>query len=98
MDTYKILLHYGEIVADKNHETVDGNFIRFTTFKYNNTYFIATLFNGDVISVAEKELEEQIMHEKLYYEYKRLKYENILKSYQKTIDKPKEVCYNKSTN
>lgn len=38
------------------------------------------------------------MHEKLYYEYKRLKYENILKSYQKTIDKPKEVCYNKSTN
>jgi hypothetical protein len=58
MDTYKILLHYGEIVADKNHETVDGNFIRFTTFKYNNTYFIATLFNGDVISVAEKELEE----------------------------------------
>ena len=37
------------------------------------------------------------MNEKAYYTYKRLKYENILRNYQKSIDKPNEMCYNKST-
>lgn len=36
-------------------------------------------------------------HLKKYYEYKRLKYENILKNFQKPIDKSTEVCYNKGT-
>lgn len=31
---------------------------------------------------------------KKYYEYKRIKYENILKNSQNFIDKSKEVCYN----
>ena len=37
------------------------------------------------------------MHEKLYYNYKRIKYENILKNYKKGIDKPNKMCYNKNT-
>ena len=28
---YDELRHYGEIIADKNHETTEGHFIRFTT-------------------------------------------------------------------
>ena len=36
---YNILRHYGEIIADKNHETTEGNFIRFTTYKYDNIYY-----------------------------------------------------------
>ena len=36
-------------------------------------------------------------HLKKYYEYKRIKYQNILKNSQKTIDKSTEVCYNKDT-
>lgn len=51
---YDTLKHYGEIIADRNHETVEGNFIRFTTFKYGNTHFVVTMFNGDVMMVAEK--------------------------------------------
>ena len=36
-------------------------------------------------------------HLKKYYEYKRIKYQNILKNSQKTIDKSENVCYNKDT-
>lgn len=52
---YDILRHYGEIIADKNHETTEGNFIRFTTFKYGKTYFVVIMFNGNVFMIAEKE-------------------------------------------
>ena len=38
------------------------------------------------------------MSEKQFYEYKKIKYENILKELKKSIDKPKEVCYNKYIN
>ncbi len=36
-------------------------------------------------------------HQRLYYKYKALKYQNILKNYQKGIDKSNEMCYNKDT-
>lgn len=51
---YNDLRHYGEIIADKNHETTEGNFIRFTTFKYEDNFYIITMFNGDVIMITEK--------------------------------------------
>ena len=53
--TYNILRHYGEIIADKNHETIEGNFIRFTTYKYNNKYYAVTMVNGTIFMIAEKE-------------------------------------------
>jgi hypothetical protein len=34
-------------------------------------------------------------YERMYYEYKRIKYENILKELKKSIDKQNKVCYNK---
>ena len=52
---YDTLKRYGEILADREHETTEHNFIRFTTFKYNETYYVATKFNGSVVMVAEKE-------------------------------------------
>lgn len=54
-ELYDALRHYGEIIADKNHETTEGHFIRFTTFKYNNAYYVVTMFDGQIIMVAEKE-------------------------------------------
>jgi hypothetical protein len=52
---YNELRHYGEIIADKNHETTEGHFIRFTTYKYNDTLYVVTMFDGVVILVGEKE-------------------------------------------
>ena len=51
---YNDLRHYGEVIADKSHETTEGNFIRFTTFKYEDNFYIITMFNGDVIIITEK--------------------------------------------
>lgn len=53
--TYNILKHYGKIIADKNHETTEGNFIRFTTYEYQDCYYIVTMMNGVVIMIAEKD-------------------------------------------
>lgn len=52
---YNILRHYGEILADKNHETTEGNFIRFTAYVYNDSYYIVTMINGSVFSMTEKD-------------------------------------------
>ena len=52
---YGVLRHYGEIIADKNHETTKGHFIRFTTYLFENRYYVVTMFDGDVFMVAEKE-------------------------------------------
>jgi hypothetical protein len=54
-EMYKTLVRYGKIIADKNHETTEGNFIRFTTFKHNDKYYVAVKCNGVVILVAEKD-------------------------------------------
>jgi hypothetical protein len=52
---YNDLRHYGKIIADKNHETTEGHFIRFTTYLYNDTYYVVTMVDGDVFMIAEKE-------------------------------------------
>ena len=52
---YNILRHYGEIISDKNHETTEGHFIRFTTYKYEDVYYVVTMFDGEEIIVAEKD-------------------------------------------
>lgn len=53
---YQDLLHYGKIIADKEHETVDGHFIRFVTFEFLDKHYVATKYDGDIIMIAEKEL------------------------------------------
>lgn len=55
IEMYQTLVRYGKIIADKNHETTEDNFIRFTTFKYNDTYYVTVKCNGAVILVAEKD-------------------------------------------
>ena len=52
---YNELKHYGEIIADKNHETTEGHFIRFTTYLFEDRYYVVTMFDGTVFSVAEKD-------------------------------------------
>ena len=50
---YNNLKHYGRIIADKNHETTEGHFIRFTTWEYNDNYYISTKFDGMVVAISE---------------------------------------------
>lgn len=52
---YNTLKHYGEIIADKNHETTEGHFIRFTTYLFEDRYYVVTMFDGAVLVVTEKE-------------------------------------------
>lgn len=52
---YNELKHYGNILADKNHETTEGHFIRFTTYEFEDMYYVVTMFDGVLIAVAEKE-------------------------------------------
>ena len=51
---YNELRHYGRIIADKNHETTEGHFIRFTTYEFESVYYVVTMFDGTVFAVAEK--------------------------------------------
>ena len=51
---YNELRHYGRIIADKNHETTEGHFIRFTTYVFEGMYYVVTMFDGTVVTVAEK--------------------------------------------
>ena len=50
---YDELRRYGNIIADKNHETTEGHFIRFTTYEFEDKYYIVTMFDGDVMTVVE---------------------------------------------
>jgi hypothetical protein len=52
---YDELRRYGDIIADKNHETTEGHFIRFTTYKFEDRYYVVVMFDGIVLMVAEKE-------------------------------------------
>lgn len=61
---YDELRRYGDIIADKNHETTEGHFIRFTTYKFEDKYYVVTMFDGDVFMVAEKsDIRELIQEE-----------------------------------
>ena len=51
---YNELKHYGRIIADKNHETTEGHFIRFTTYVFEGMYYVVTMFDGTVVTVTEK--------------------------------------------
>ena len=51
---YNELRHYGRVIADKNHETTEGHFIRFTTYVFEGMYYVVTMFDGTVVTVAEK--------------------------------------------
>ena len=50
---YDELRRYGNIIADKNHETTEGHFIRFITYEFEDKYYIVTMFDGDVMTVVE---------------------------------------------
>ena len=52
---YNELKRYGNIISDKNHETTEGHFIRFTTYEFEDSYYVVIMFDGDVMMVAEKE-------------------------------------------
>ena len=50
---YDELRRYGNIIADKDHETTEGHFIRFITYEFEDSYYIVTMFDGDVMTVVE---------------------------------------------
>lgn len=52
---YNELKHYGRILADKNHETTEGHFIRFTAYVFKGKYYVVTMFNGTVFFNSRKE-------------------------------------------
>ena len=52
---YDELRHYGNIIADKSHETTDGHFIRFITYEFEDKYYVVTMIDGNIFMVAEKE-------------------------------------------
>ena len=55
--THKELLHYGNIVADRQHETTDGHFIRFTTFSYKDELYVVTMYDGTAMLVSKKDCD-----------------------------------------
>lgn len=52
-ELYNTLRHYGKIIADKNYETPEGHFIRITVYLFENRYYLATMFNGEVENIKE---------------------------------------------
>ena len=52
---YNELKHYGRILADKNYETTEGHFIRFTAYVFKGKYYVVTMFNGTVFFNSRKE-------------------------------------------
>lgn len=54
MPTYENLLHYGQILEDKNHETKEGSFIRITKWNYQGQIYNSIKLNGDLIAIAEE--------------------------------------------
>ena len=52
---YSILRHYGKIISSKDHETTEGHFIKFTTYEYEDVYYVVVMFDGCEILLAEKD-------------------------------------------
>ena len=52
-ELFNDLRAYGEIIADKEHETTEGHFIRFTTYKLDDELYVATMCDGDVITIGK---------------------------------------------
>lgn len=60
---YKELTRYGRIIADKEHETTEGHFIRVTAYEFEDMYYVVFMIDGYVFAVAEKEdIRELIKH------------------------------------
>lgn len=60
---YDELRRYGDIIADKNHETTEGHFIRFTTYHFEDRYYVVTMIDGVLFMVAEKEDIQELIAE-----------------------------------
>ena len=60
---YDELRRYGEIIADKNHETTESHFIRFTTYHFEDKYYVVTMIDGVLFMVAEKEDIQKLIAE-----------------------------------
>lgn len=54
-EQYNELRTYGEIIEDKDFQTMGGQFVRLTTFKYNGKIYTTTKYNGTVYAVCEVE-------------------------------------------
>ena len=52
---YNILRHYGKVISSKDHETIEGHFIKFTTYEYEGVYYVVVMFDGCEILLAEKD-------------------------------------------
>ena len=52
---YDELRRYARILADKEHKTTEGMFIRFTTYEFEGLYYVVTKVNGDVFMIANKD-------------------------------------------
>lgn len=63
---YDELRRYGDVIADKNHETTEGHFIRFTTYKFEDRYYVVTMFDGIVLMVTEKEDIRELVKEDMF--------------------------------
>ena len=57
---YKELVRYGSMVSDKEHETTDGHYIRFSVFNYKDTLYITTMYDGTVVQIAEKDAVKEL--------------------------------------
>lgn len=60
---YDELRRYGDIIADKNHETTEGHFIRFTTYEFEDRYYVVVMYDGDVMMVVEDEEIKKLISE-----------------------------------
>ena len=60
---YDELRRYGNIISDKNHETTEGHFIRFTTYEFEDKYYVVVMFDGDVMMVVEDEEMEELIED-----------------------------------
>ena len=61
LELYNELRHYGKIVSDKNHETTEGHFIRFTCYLLNDKLYVVAMFDGSVVMITEKENMENFL-------------------------------------
>jgi hypothetical protein len=54
MPTYKDLLHYGQIIRDKNYQTTIGSAIRITKWDYENEIYITVKKDGYLITMSKE--------------------------------------------
>ena len=52
-ELFNDLRAYGEIIADKEHETTEGYFIRFTTYSLDGERYVVTMCNGEAIVIGK---------------------------------------------